>query len=612
MGSYNFLLPLVYSGGFFENVVIVRHFSEIFYVYASRLARAVFEMNSSIGDDQELSTRTLSDKSVFVTPLRKDYRGPPISVFQSCGLHPKLTDIGRTNIILDSAYLKLLLLEQNQAGKVIRSEEDSFYHNFCVNANNQQYGVPTIIKNHYGIAKVTAASIIRAAETSGRINSAPRIGRPSQFSPNKRLALQKAHNDVKGRTTLRRLNHKMDGQTTWLVTKEGVVHTTPSASTLSRVLNDGNWMIKSLRVRPLIEGNDVAVAERKAFPLAMQDLDDTFVIVHDEAYIGARRTAGKVLVDLKAHEDIVLSSLASTDNHVIREFSGSGHPPQIFLFGAVSKPRTITIEGKVFIHPDFDGKVFLARIRGKKKRKQRRGNHAKGSLRFENITINGPRYKEIFETDNGYLTAIRHYLNPELRPPGYCSARVLCVDLDRENELESMRERGEPMPPARWNAPALETTTVVQEDGAPGHGYDNRNNRGTAVHDDLVHNCASLGIKLIKQSRLSPEINNMDLGVWNIIKSSIENRSTEIPVWNGRNADAIESATWRIAKEEWLAMDPRKLLIISEQRRVMLNEMKRVEGKSIAVEPHTGLRAALLDIQHDPDFVRSFLRSKKS
>lgn len=229
----------------------------------------------------------------------------------------------------------------------------------------------------------------------------------------------------------------------------------------------------------------------------------------------------------------------------------------------------------------------------------------KGEMRYENITLTGKRYKELFETKGGYLEAIQEYYDPKLRPSQYNTARVVCIDLDNE-ALEA--STNQPRSQSRWDKPAMEITLKIQEDGAPGHGYDNFNNRETQTHQDLAYNCSTMGMELVKQCRHSPEINNMDLGVWHILKTAIDNRSKDIPAWSGNNSNEIEAATWKIAKEEWDAIDPIKLYMISMQRRVILEEMILLNGKSILEEPHTGLRRET-HIHDDPEFVLAWLQN---
>ena len=207
-----------------------------------------------------------------------------------------------------------------------------------------------------------------------------------------------------------------------------------------------------VRKRPLIERNSQAIEERKAFPHQAKLWTDTEVCMHDEAYCQPKMKLGKFLVDLNARGDIdedELEEVAGTRPLV--EFDAGGkHEPKIFLFGAVTCPKTLEIDGVTYIDPSFDGKILLARVRGKAARKVNRNGRLKGELRYENVTIDGLRYKEIFEMDGGYLCAIKQYMNPLLRPPDYKTARVLCIDLDKEKADEDKINNGQAAPVRRW------------------------------------------------------------------------------------------------------------------------------------------------------------------
>ena len=76
----------------------------------------------------------------------------------------------------------------------------------------------------------------------------------------------------------------------------------------------------------------------------------------------------------------------------------------------------------------------------------------------------------------------------------------------------------------------------VQQDGAPGHGYDNRHaGRPTAIHDKLVDDLRKFDLKLIKQPAHSPETNACDIGFWKILRAQIAEHSDAIPAFIGTN-----------------------------------------------------------------------------
>jgi hypothetical protein len=160
------------------------------------------------------------------------------------------------------------------------------------------------------------------------------------------------------------------------------------------------------------------------------------------------------------------------ENFVVYD-QGSDHYPKIFLFGATTQPKVITRDGAKHYVEERNGKVALFRIRGVRKRKRNSNGKKKGDPIYENITINGRRYKTIMEMQGGLLDKIEQYYLTDERPTNYSTAHVLAIDLDEEEEDIKNNK-----PVERWNqVPAEDLASlniVSQEDGAPGHGHNNR------------------------------------------------------------------------------------------------------------------------------------------
>jgi hypothetical protein len=544
-------------------------------------------------------------------PYRSSYDGPRIQFFISEKAVSKLSANARQQIHLDNAWIvqqrlqrevSLLKSENSElkaahsgkkkkkspSPKATRSQlrSDDSKNEL---AFNNRLGPASILAKHYGVSKQAVQAILNAAEKEENINPKARPGRPSQLTPTKRQVIAETYNKGSGRFPLTKVSKRMEGQTTWLTQKLGVVRTSPSPSTLSRTMNDGTWAKHMVRKRPYLD--EIAIAERKKFaPEALTRTDD-ITSCHDEAYVEIGLKNGSILVDLSAQTGV--KDEHEEDQDIPVKFdSGGKHEPKVFLFGATTKPRTFEKNGKLLIDPIFNGKIFLARIRGVKKRQRttKLGGVAVegkkvGDPIYENVTIDGFRYKEICEKPNGLFDAIEAYHHPERRT-GESTARVFCIDLDAEKITK-------PLPPSRNEAttPPSEMFFISQEDGAPGHGYNNRQGgKETAIHEALVHNASVRGIHMLKQSRHSPEFNFMDLGVWYCLKKAVERRCDEMPDYTGKNAGEIEAAIWKIVKEEWDELDPVKLYNIAEQRRVLLQRCIELDGQSIKKEPHTGIR----------------------
>lgn len=164
---------------------------------------------------------------------------------------------------------------------------------------------------------------------------------------------------------------------------------------------------------------------------------------------------------------------------------------------------------------------------------------------------------------------------------------MFAIDLDKEDEEKGNEDVVWKTPP-RFNAGKF--LCYLQEDGAPGHGYNNRNKgKPNSTHDALVQNCKIKGLRVVKQSRHTPESNYLDLGIWNILKSAVIARNDEIPDFK-KNLDDIEASIWKISKEEWEKIEPRKIFNTTRQRDVILKKIIELKGRSIVKEPHTGIR----------------------
>ncbi len=543
----------------------------------------------------------VGNKIRTVLPLRRAYDGSPIKVFSSFGKRPKLTLEARISIALDYYELELQLSEARVKAAEEKAQNASRTKRQRQSASSaspkpsdegvrpprqQQKGTYLQIAEHYGVHKQTVYQIIQDAKKKSKLPQSSRPGAPVQMQPEVRLAIKNEFNDKKGRISLKRLSKALEGITGWSTKRKGKLRTSPSTATLSRLLNCETFQIGSIRTVPTL--NDKALHERRSFPVFARALNDHVLCTHDEAYVQVRWRKGRIIFDLSLPRN-------NDEAPVVVEPDGGGQAePKVFLFGSYSKPRIVEMDGSYYFDPLFDGRVALFRVRGVRPRKVNRLGKLKGDPIYENVTINGARYKQLFEMTGGYFDYIEMYFNPSLRNEDYCTARVLALDLT--TEPDSVIPEG-PLPsPTIW----------CQEDGAPGHGFDNIHNKGTTTHEALVRAAALRGIALFKQPRHSPEMNAMDLGGWRMLKTAVENRSNDVPYFNGKNRDVVEAKIWEIVKDEWVNHhDPKKVFMIFEQRRVLLDEIERVDGGIIRSEPHSGLRKKFQHIRNDPELVKS-------
>jgi hypothetical protein len=535
----------------------------------------------------------------FVKPLRPNYQGPEIKIRKGEGKQAQVTDETRHQIVLDHSYLiQCHLQRQSEELQEVKRQNELLAQGKRLRQSSRtkaedepsSTNFASQLANHYGLSHIAVRAILKDADNLGKLTSGPGRGRPKLVTDDVKSAILSSFNDCKGRTSYVKMKSKIGEQVTWLTNYKGETNNAPSTATICRTI--AFFVIGFVRPRP--ELNDRAKEERRAFaPLALT-WDDTKCGHIDEAYVCPQSAPQRYMYDPLKGKDIDVALRVAFD-------AGGQVPPKIFLIALVVKPMLVEIEGAgIFIHPQFDGKIALGRVRGVTKYKRSGQGFRAGDQKFENVTINGARYKQIFEMEGGFLDMIDLYLNPDIRPVNHSTAKVILIDLDEEERLEKNPELNE----SRWAAEPMETIFTLQEDGAPGHGYDNIHNKPTSVHEDLVHNASTVGVKFVKQSRHSPETNANDLGIWCVLKTSVEHRWSEIPPFDGRNQNAVEAGIWKIVKEEWDNMDPRKIFMIFEQRRVMLRRIIDLNGESITVEPHTGLRKKWAHLKHDPEFVR--------
>ncbi len=577
-----------------------------------------------------------SDSDMKKMPFRSAYVGDPFTVFKSNSANANLTEEAHSHIMLDYAFIEKQQLEKDLArqtqnfereklknlvqsrdfaalkaavaknirvrpkGKKAHHASDIFVEDEELKRGPGQPKQPArILAEYYGVSKKTILKVVNQANVDGQMLPKKKKGRPSQLTPTKRKAIVEEHNKVKGRTTLRRMAVNLKQRTTWLTQKQGAQSVSPSASTICRELNDGTFTKRIIRKRPFLD--EVAITERKKFAPEALQRDDELTECHDEAYIQIRLHNGCLIFDEldQIEEEEPQAAPAQgrrkkPKRDIPVEFdSGGKHEPKIFLFGSVTKPRTIMQEGKMYLDPNFDGRILLARVRGVKRRKRNRLRNGEivnraGDPMYEPVTIDGYRYKQICETQNGLFDSmINYYETPDKSLSGTTS-REINIDLDKESEYNAQVDRLACAIPATNYQPHL---YIAQEDGAPGHGYNNRKGGiGNLVHKSIVHAAALRRIRLLKQSRHSPEVNYCDLGLWNLLKKAVENRSHEIPEYSGKNAAIIEDAIWNCVKDTWDNLDCTLLYYIAMQRRAILELIIEQEGKSIVKEPHTGIR----------------------
>ena len=130
-----------------------------------------------------------------------------------------------------------------------------------------------------------------------------------------------------------------------------------------------------------------------------------------------------------------------------------------------------------------------------------------------------------------------------------------------------------------------------------GHGFNNQavnperpseRGKGTVHHEELVAEALRHFIKMYKQSAHSPELNRMDLGVWYALHAAVEAHYKDFE--DTVSLKLLLDAVWEVVKEEFWALDPKLLFVISLHKKAMAEAVIAAGGDKIKKDPHSGSR----------------------
>lgn len=137
------------------------------------------------------------------------------------------------------------------------------------------------------------------------------------------------------------------------------------------------------------------------------------------------------------------------------------------------------------------------------------------------------------------------------------------------------------------------STIVFQEDGAPGHGYNNRRNRKpSTVHDDIVQTALEkYDIKVVKQPAHSPDLNACDLGFWYALDVAFQEKVSTLDMRNCHMHATgwVESEMWRLLQEAWNELEPRVIWNTFMHRDVIAAALIKERGRHVVLPPHAKL-----------------------
>jgi hypothetical protein len=527
-------------------------------------------------------------------PLRPTYKGKAVQAFS--GKAPtkrgELISRGKQQLLEDLNFFANLATEEQRrdawelilkarpavavaASSTSRRSTRVAVANAIADANSQT--PMNLVSTWWGIAKRTIRRIRKQSTERPSLSPLKKPGRPETWTDDSKSKVRDVINQSHGLASAKRVSAKLTDDVAWSTKYKGRTRTTPGRESVRNLMNKSTFqtMRMAAKLGPAEEN------ERKEFAAKHKDacyyyfdLDESYYVTYSDEHKKRR------LMTLPGGTPLPPESLIYHGTNV--------HPPQVFMFGVVTGPEFEIIEGSPVIHPRRNGKVALFRVRATQARKRKSTNKRtgvvsqRGDPKYSNATISGVTYAEILLGEGGVLDAIAAYQSDEPVPENYSTARVFCLDLDREFDVSKHSTR---------RTMKRSDGITIQEDGAPGHGYNNRRgSKATAIHDDIKAALEQRRVTLIKQPKHSPEMNKLDLGVWNSLKSSISARAAEILEYDYKNSEAVEAAIWKIAKDEWDKLDPIKLFNLGKAQETVFQQIEAADGKRIKTGAHAGVR----------------------
>ncbi len=394
------------------------------------------------------------------------------------------------------------------------------------------------------------------------LETKPRSGRKKVVTPAlKRLIVDTANerNGQSAAMTTEQVKVKLSKRprlaAEYKTTYKGKTRKNPCKTTVKEVLREGKK--RKVAVRPELTSENKKVRlnfAKQQLRLSDSDRND-HVAALDECYVCiTKRGSGELTIHPNG------SPL--TQKQLRRSVKSKRHGVKILVLAAVARPRLLNPEtaGKNGERAKFcevqNGKVALIRcveeVAYKKKvtKMNDKGEkviiHEKGDKRVVSVTIDSERYFHFMTMEDGVLDKIQDYFGPDVE-------------------------------------------VRLQEDGAPGHGYNNKANRApNATHDKLAEVAKSAGITIFKQPHNSPELNPLDLGIWHSLQSKV--KRMDLPASKGYDDTYIESCMWEAVKKAWAELEPRTIWNCWMEKDEILKMLEANKGDSISKEPHTGIR----------------------
>ncbi len=427
------------------------------------------------------------------------------------------------------------------------------------------------VARYYGTSRKSIYDWISKMERTGNMGQSRKSGRPIVYDSPQKKRIVDTLNGANGRSlratarVLKMESEQVDDPVA-LSTYNGAVRTSPCIATISQIKREGKRLTTKVVPNLTAENKRIRLEfAQKEMGLTDSERNRRFVAI-DEKYFRLGEHGTRTFISHKNGTPPTPSVLARSSNNKL-------HPPQILAMVVLARPRIRNRRavGKVGrVVAEFDkhltGKVALVRVieRTAYKRRVTKKNkagervvvHQPGDEKFKSVSLSGELYKQFLTEDRGS--------EPKLRSI-FKQIRAYYGDND--------------------------TSVRFQEDGAPGHGFNNRAKRApTTHHEEMVQIARSMNIIVFKQPPNSPDTNPCDLGVLRSLDARFQELCAELPMDGRHDNGYLESQMWDRLQRAWDELPSRVIWNTFMEREVILRAIIKNKGGHVIDEPHTGIR----------------------
>jgi hypothetical protein len=442
------------------------------------------------------------------------------------------------------------------------------------------------ILQHYGMNDRTYRKIFRKWLQTNSLRTAPRPGRKSIISPEKQAQLRAANRNAR-RSSAKVLSKQVKG-TTGGGMYRGKRKDHVSKNTLLKMKRQDKYVGVSVQPRPAITEKNIQPRVDCANHLIANAANDSNRTKLDEKIFVVPGLSGQV--DIHPDSDPEDESNESLHHQAYKYVMSKRHVPQIMVLAVVTKPelRPGWKKGDGQSKWLHTGKIGLFRVvrylPAKKGKKMRDWN---GQVVFGPPGRRGGVGKPIYIHKKGDIVPVDVFAQGSKGLDGtlYADMWLKEGDFSRAPQgiLEAIR--------AYYAALGRPDPDEEQQDGAPGHGYNNRlpGRPETIAAQRISQKLAQYGIVVYRQSAQSPELNECDLGLWWALQSRVDERAAEFKIgWSNKQ---LKDHLWKVIQEEWEKLSPRLLYTLAEHKVDVAKAVLAEGGQAIKKEPHDGARA---------------------